>query len=487
MRILYRYIARDFFISFLLTLLVFLFVMAVANLFRVIDLFSRGVSGWLILQVFSYGMPFSLIFAIPMSVLAATFLNFSRMGNDREILAMQASGVSIWQIVLTPMVISALLGILCVYINSELAPASHYARRQVKNKLDIKTPLSFLDEGRFIREFPGYSIYIGEKNNYEIFDIVIFEFCEHGVRRTIRAAVGEINPSTENVSSITINLRRVRLEEIAYNGQGEITGVQPATAEEYPLEINLKDLIRKRTVYKKRADLSMLEILDVLTGELRFREADFLDLSALVDKINTPPLNVLASHVFAPSTILTLKAADTAKDLSFLLPFLQKEFNELLKGPLIYSTDLFDKIALNHRTKTLLQEEKTPANVILLNRLLLEQLFHDLIATSYVSHLADEDFENHRTSLKIEANTRLGLSFSCLAFAFLGAALGTRIQRRESSIGMALSLLLVFVFYFFIILADSLEGYPWLHPHLIVWIPFVLSVIIGWSLLRRAA
>ena len=86
----------------------------------------------------------------------------------------------------------------------------------------------------------------------------------------------------------------------------------------------------------------------------------------------------------------------------------------------------------------------------------------------------------------VEASTRLGLSFSCFAFVLLGAALGIRIHRRESSIGMAVSLILVFIFYFFIILADSLVTHPHLHPHLIVWIPFVLAEIIGFTLLRRA-
>ncbi|MCA1809568.1 MAG: LptF/LptG family permease [Lentisphaerae bacterium] len=85
MRILYRYITRECLVAFVVTLLIFMFVMAVGNVFKIIDFFVRGVSGRLILQVFSYGIPFSLIFAIPMSVLAAVFLTYSRMASDREI------------------------------------------------------------------------------------------------------------------------------------------------------------------------------------------------------------------------------------------------------------------------------------------------------------------------------------------------------------------------------------------------------------------
>ncbi len=84
-----------------------------------------------------------------------------------------------------------------------------------------------------------------------------------------------------------------------------------------------------------------------------------------------------------------------------------------------------------------------------LNRMLLEQLFSGLLARHYLSNLVDDDFQTYRTSLMVEASTRLALSFSCFAFVLLGAALGIRIHRRESSIGMALSLVLVFIFYFF--------------------------------------
>jgi len=91
-----------------------------------------------------------------------------------------------------------------------------------------------------------------------------------------------------------------------------------------------------------------------------------------------------------------------------------------------------------------------------------------------------------RTSLLVEANTRLTLSCSCFAFVLLGAALGIKIHRKESSIGIAVSILLVFVFYFFIIIADSLVNRPDLHPHLIVWVPFVLSQTLGCYLIQRS-
>ncbi len=314
MRILYRYITRDFLVSFTVTLLVFLFVMALVNVFRLIDLFSRGISGRLILQVFSYGMPFSLIFAIPMSVLAAAFLNFSRMASDREILAMQSCGVSVWQVIQPPIVISALLCIVCVYINCELAPASHYARRLMKNKLGVETPLNFLDEGRFIRDFPGYTIYIGRKDGRKIYDVVLYEFGDQGARQTVRAAAGEIITPSNQTGRVLVNLRQVRIEQADDREPGNLSLVRRVSADEYPVEFDVAELMSKGVVHKKRADLSMREVFDSLDGDLRFRPEDFKDLPALARQLSRPPFRTAAARALSPTTLRRLENAGGDQD-----------------------------------------------------------------------------------------------------------------------------------------------------------------------------
>ncbi len=485
MRILYRYITRDFLVSFAITLLVFLFVMALVNVFRLIDLLSRGISGRLILQLFSYGMPFSLIFAIPMSVLAAAFLNFSRMASDREILAMQACGVSVWQIIQPPIAISALLCLLCVYINSELAPASHYARRLMKNKLGVETPLNFLDEGRFIRDFPGYTIYIGRKDGRKIYDVVLYEFGKQGARQTVRAAAGEISTPSNLPGRVVVNLRQVRIEQADDHQPENLSLVRRVSAEEYPVEFDVAELMSKDVVHKKRADLSMAEVFDSLDGDLRFRPEDFTDLPGLARRLGQAPLKSAAARVLAPATLRRLEEAGAGKNWDEVLPGLMDDFNRLLAGPSLYSPALFKGVNLDRRARELLARQPRGADLMRLNRMLLEQLLPGLLERHYLSNLDDDDFQTYRTSLMVEASTRLGLSFSCFAFVLLGAALGIRIHRRESSIGIALSLVLVFVFYFFIILADSMVSHPQFYPHLIVWIPFVISEAIGFALLHR--
>ena len=489
MRILTTYITRQFLLTFLITLGVFLFVMAVGNIFKVIDLFSRGVPGLLILQVFSYGIPFSLIFAIPMSVMAAAFLVFSRMSSDRELIAMRACGVSLWQVVQAPVLIAALLSLVCIYINCNLAPDSHYARRTVLGKLGVETPLSLLDEGRFIRDFPGYTIYIARKDGARVSGVIIYEFNTNGVKQTVRAKSGTIEADKLNPGKIMIRLFQVRIEQADDKFPNDLSRTKRLSAAEYPVTIDVAELMNRGIVWKKRADLTMLEIFRTIRGSMLFTADDFTDLAGLARVLADPP-DQLADFIQAHLSDNTMAWFDrfngTPAARAGLAAALGADFNRLLAGPCLYTAPRFQGVNLNNNTQVLLSHQPTGDALLRLNRMLLEDAYPAFLARNFLSNLKAEDAVVHRMSLMVEASTRLALSLSCYAFVLLGAALGMKIQRKESSIGIAMSLLLVFVFYFFIIIADAMVNRPEFQPHLIVWIPFVASEIIGYALIKRA-
>jgi lipopolysaccharide export system permease protein len=106
-------------------------------------------------------------------------------------------------------------------------------------------------------------------------------------------------------------------------------------------------------------------------------------------------------------------------------------------------------------------------------------------ARSAFPELKFDDLVRQRMNMVVESNKRLALSLSCFAFTLLGVPLGMQSRRKESSIGVAISLGLVFLFYLFIIIANSLVGHPELRPDLIVWIPVVAMELLGFGLIFR--
>jgi len=160
MKTLKHYITAAFFSTFLATLAVFTFVLSIGGLFKLTDLVTRGIPAGPIVRVFLSGLPNALGFAIPISAITATLLVFGRLSADSEITAMRACGISLWQITRWMQPVAVLLLVACLYINSELMPRSHYARRTATAQLGVINPVDLIEEGRTIREFEGLSLYV---------------------------------------------------------------------------------------------------------------------------------------------------------------------------------------------------------------------------------------------------------------------------------------------------------------------------------------
>jgi len=78
-----------------------------------------------------------------------------------------------------------------------------------------------------------------------------------------------------------------------------------------------------------------------------------------------------------------------------------------------------------------------------------------------------------------------GLSGAAYVFVLLGVPLGVKAHRKESSVGVALALFLIFVFYLFVILAETLVKHPEFRPDLIIWVPVLICIELGIYLLKR--
>jgi lipopolysaccharide export LptBFGC system permease protein LptF len=92
-----------------------------------------------------------------------------------------------------------------------------------------------------------------------------------------------------------------------------------------------------------------------------------------------------------------------------------------------------------------------------------------------------------RSSLRTELSTRFSFSMACVTLGLIGIPFAITAQRRETSVGFAMSLLIGIVYFLLMTLVDMLREKPDLHPEILAWIPNVIFILIGVAMFRRLA
>lgn len=89
------------------------------------------------------------------------------------------------------------------------------------------------------------------------------------------------------------------------------------------------------------------------------------------------------------------------------------------------------------------------------------------------------DLLNEISCCTTELHKRLSLAVACVSLVFISIPLAIKAHRNEKTIGMVISLALIFIYYIFIAYADAVAHDYQLFPYLIVWIPNILFVCFG--------
>jgi len=91
------------------------------------------------------------------------------------------------------------------------------------------------------------------------------------------------------------------------------------------------------------------------------------------------------------------------------------------------------------------------------------------------------------TDFKIQLSMKSALPFASLVFAFLGAPLGIARRRTSSSIGLGLSILVIFFYYIVTFITIAVGELRIVSPFLAAWLPNFITGGVGWYILSQRA
>lgn len=180
MKIIDRYISKNFIKSFLLSLVAFVGIFLVSQLFKVIRYVSDGRFSANESFVYILTMiPKILIDVAPLAVLLGSLMTISAMASNLEIISLKTAGISFKRIVLFPILLSGIISIIVFFISDSLYPYAIRKNREIKNGESIIREAPEQKSNAFLRGENGNYIYLmgkinrktGFAENIEILDL----------------------------------------------------------------------------------------------------------------------------------------------------------------------------------------------------------------------------------------------------------------------------------------------------------------------------
>lgn len=153
MKILARYILREFFPPFLIALICLTFILIFNDLFRLTQLFvQKGVNPLYLIELLIYVMPATLVLTIPMASLIAILLALGRFSTDNEIVAMKAHGIGFHQVMMPLLILTGVFSIIDLGLIDYAMPQANRAYATLTRDIRRHNPAVVLEEATVMKE-----------------------------------------------------------------------------------------------------------------------------------------------------------------------------------------------------------------------------------------------------------------------------------------------------------------------------------------------
>ena len=389
MRTIERYVFGAFLSSFILAFLVLSFVLTIGLMVQIVRYMLQGLPMSLVGRFALVSFPETMQWTIPLGLLVASILVFSRLSADSEIAAMRACGVNLLTVMRWPLLFAGLCTLVCLFINNEIVPRGHEVRRDLQTRLSVGAGLELLEPGRMIDDFPKVKLYFGSKEGNWLHDLIVLDYTNPKIDRMVTASKALVASEGRD---ILLDLQGMTVDPIDEDN--------PGMARAARFQYRVKDALKSGTYKRKEKDFRFFEVLN----EIAQTKADIKNPQAAAER-----------------RVRERKAKDRSEGAS---P--EKELKLLKKS-----------------------------------------------------------LRRHLSDVRTEFQKRWVFAFASICFVIIGVPLGIRAQRRESTIGMAISLATALSYYLVVILMMSLSKNDALHPYVLIWLPVVLCFALASYLIPK--
>lgn len=137
-KILDRYLSREFLKALFFSLIAFVLIFILVDVFEKIDIFIDARAPYpLVVLFYIYQVPFITILTLPVAMLLASMATISQMSRHHEIVAMKAAGLSIYRIFAPLLILGFLISLSVMIIGETVVPYTNQKKGNLE-RIQIK-------------------------------------------------------------------------------------------------------------------------------------------------------------------------------------------------------------------------------------------------------------------------------------------------------------------------------------------------------------
>ena len=427
--IIFRYILKNHAIPFVFANFILMAVFLLQFLMKFADkLVGKGLSTWVITKLIAYNLAWMVVLVVPMATLISTLMAFGNMAQNNEVAVLKASGVSLYKMLIPPLLASVVVSFLLIQFNNNVYPNANHQARVLMQDISRKKPTLSLVPGVFSQDVQNYSILAREidtKSNV-LKSITIFDNSKPNITTTVTAESGVIYFS-EELKKLIMELKNGEIHES--NGSNR--------------NVYRKLIFKEHKIAMNAEQFSFEQ--SGPGGQRGDRELSAQDMLLIVDS-----LNQIGNRY-------------------------KKDFDEKLQ------TYYFEDSSAVVNTSTRPSISKSALILRAQDRI----RSNENIIKASLSRLRFNKQEVNR--FWVEIHKKYSLPVACIIFILLGAPLGT--MTRKGGFGMAagISLFFFLIYWAFLIGGEKLADRGLLSPFWGMWSANILLGLLGiWLTIKSA-
>ena len=399
------------------TFFISLFVLMMQFLWRYVDeLIGKGLSIEVLAQFFWYMSLMLIPQALPLAILLASLITMGNIGENSELTAIKAAGISLMQTLRPLIFITCFITVASFYFQNNIGPDSTKNLAQLLNSMKQKSPELEIPEGIFYDGLPQCNLYVQKKDleSGMLYGVMIYRMTNSFEDAAIILADSGRLQSTADKQHLLLSL---------YNGEW----FENMRSQEFAGNANVP--------YRRESFISKRIVLDFDSG------FNLTDASVFSNNAQAKSLKQIFHAVDSMNHVYDSIGRGTRQDLDRMFSYTyprEVDKNDSLeavkKG--LQSTYSFDTIV-----SRLKPSDKLDALQRALNRV--QIMTSELEFRQMITSDGDELIRKHW----LEAVNKFTLSLTCLIFFFIGAPLGAIIRKGGLGVPVIISVLVFIVFY----------------------------------------